>query len=118
MTPSVHRISLAKGWQPAPSHASAGELVSLNQWTRTFQATSGLLAAQSVRLRAKPNSAQPPAIAAIALNDTALPLRSETTEYDWEIAALLRASNRIAIHVALPNSTLFPFDVWLEVPES
>ena len=118
MTPSAHRISLAKGWQPAPSHGSAGEPASLNLWTRTFQATSGLLAAPSVRLRAIPSSAEPPAIAAIAVNDTALPLRSETTEYDWEIAALLRASNRIAIHVALSDPTLFPFDVWLEVSES
>ncbi|MFN7731058.1 MAG: hypothetical protein ACK5OB_04095 [Pirellula sp.] len=118
MTPSVHRISLAKGWQPAPSHTSAGEPASLNLWTRTFQATSGLLAAQSVRLRAKPNSAESPGMSAIALNDTALPLRSETTEYDWEIAALLRASNRIAIYVAMSDPTLFPFDVWLEVPES
>lgn len=118
MTPSVHRISLAKGWQPAPSHASAGEPVSMTLWNRNFQATSGLMDAPSVRLRAKPNSAEPPAIAAIAINDTALPLRSETTEYDWEIAALLRASNRIAIYVAMSDPTLFPFDVWLEVPES
>lgn len=118
MTPSAHRISLTKGWQPAPSHAPAGELTSRSVWIRSFQATSGLLAAPSVRLRASIHSAHPPALMAIALNDEALPLRSETTEYDWEIAALLRANNRIAIHVAMPDPKLFPFEVWLEVPES
>lgn len=118
MTPSAHRISLAKGWQPAPSDAMGDERISDGLWSRTFQATSGLLAAPSVRLRAKPNTAQPSSLMAIALNDASLPLRTGTTEYDWEIAPLLRASNRIAIRFALSDPTHFPFEVWLEVSES
>lgn len=98
---------------------------------RAFHQPTGLLGSSTVRLRWLSRRPDQVRLLAFWLNDGALPLRHCVAEYDWEIGAELRPSNRIRLVIECdlplvvdPNAAsfnlpadLWPFDLWLEISD-
>ena len=131
MTEPRHRISLSRGWRqveipvPMTEEPAARKTVC---WSRSFQASEGLLQATGVRLQFAPCHECSTSLVSCEINGHALALREANADYDWDITQRLQRNNRLTISIqpkpletsdsTPPSEHPFPFAPWLVIIES
>jgi hypothetical protein len=131
MTEPRHRISLSRGWRQVETPGPTSEEPAVGKtvcWSRSFQASEGLLQATGVRLQFAPCHECSASLVSCEINGHALALREANTDYDWDITQRLQRNNRLKVSIGLtpletndsppPSEHPFPFEPWLVIIES